>query len=280
MEKLTKSKSPFKTSTPLKQELDKNSANFSQSSKTLTPVRSHKPDEVRNTKCSDRLGAPKTALNDFKKLLLTTAGKRPTAKPSAVEQLKLRKDQCHDTSAIKILELTHSPRAFTNRRLLLHQGNSAPPYKKTNVLSPRSKWKYNNFNKNTISSIPEVEDDVSNVPGPSEELGDTKGLSTSNRGSSSPKKPTEQTNSNVIETNISMRDNIFLQAEENNFMKGEIRPYRVLASQKTQKNNKSKFLAKTHIIKSNESQLDTQALETNDNTEAKCSVTRALETSF
>lgn len=272
LEKLSikpKPKVPFRTSTPLKNEIDKSSANFSSYNKSLTPVRSTKSDEVKNTKCSDRLGVPKTTLNDFKKLLLNTAGKKNLTKPSAVELLKLKRETVQDPSAIKILDLTHSPRAFTNRRLL-NQGNSAPPYKKPNIMSPRSKWKLNNFNKNTISSIPEVncEDEATNSNPVPSELVDSKKVLPSNLA-----KPHEQSKSNVIdETKISMRDNIFLQTEENNFMKGEIRPY---GSMTTQKIIESKLLGKTND-KTNES----QTLDSNEKTEAKCSAKRALETSF
>lgn len=265
-----KPKTPFRTSTPLKQEADKSSANFSSYNQSLTPVRSTKPDDVRNTKCSDRLGVPKTTLTDFKKLLLTTTGKRNvTTKPSAVEQLKLKRDSVQEASAIKILDLTHSPRAFTNRRLL-NQGNPPAVYKKPkpNIMSPRSRWKMNNFNKNTISSIPEVncEEDATCSQVRSE-IVDSKAMLPSNLA-----KPTGQSKTNIIETTISMRDNIFLQTEENNFMRGEIKPY---GSATTQKSIESKFLAKT-----NDKSHESQTLDSSERSEAKCLVSHALETSF
>lgn len=165
--------------------------------------------------CSDRLGPSKTTLMDFKKLLLATSGSKtlPVARPSAVQQLKLvaqaNKTQAENlNSSLNILELSGSPKTFANRRMN-RQGvnlisNSSP---KANMIKnnvSRTGWRMNNIRTNVmISAIPEAnsEEEISN------------NLSEINKSANE---------SLIFEENIDMRQNVFLKAEENNFMKHEI----------------------------------------------------------
>lgn len=164
--------------------------------------------------CSDRLGPTKTTLMDFKKLLLATSGSTlPVARPSAVQQLKLvaqaNKIQTENlNSSLNILELSGSPKTFANRRMN-RQGsnlisNSSPKAHliKNNV--SRTGWRMNNVRTNVmISAIPEAnsEEEISN------------NISEINQSANE---------SVIFEENIDMRQNVFLKAEENNFMKHEI----------------------------------------------------------
>lgn len=238
----------FKTSTPSKEEnalsskigsslLSKNEyakklqinegsfSNSPMSSGRSTPRGQLEPQIGRNTdpndlsqNCIDRLGTPKTSLMDFKKLLLTKASKSTDGK-SAVEQLKISKDVVKENkistvnlnSSMNILDLSGSPKTFASRRMI-RQGNFGSPSKTSNPsakhMSPRSAWKFNNYRTDVMSTaIPEVnsEDDTS------------------------PNNSADRTNSSHIkvsptinEENLNMKQNIFLQAEENNFMKGEV----------------------------------------------------------
>lgn len=258
-----KSKFKFKTSTPLKNvpvksvsltsNVDENSFGNNTS---ISHVTFNKP---QTTTCSDRLGMPKTSLNDFKKLLLNATNKKiSTTKPSAVEQLKLKHDSL-SSSPMKILDLSCSPKSFTNRRVLQQtQTSSLSPYKKANLMSPRSRWKYNNFNKSSIASIPEVniEDDATSIGSQNDEeiVGKVServditpilltpqnkliisqdqnaniskfNPSTQNKLEPIIAKTESSPETGIIETNFSMEENIFMQEEENNFMRGEIRPY-------------------------------------------------------
>lgn len=288
-------KSTFKTSTPLKSEKEisqKVSESGFGSSSSISQVTFAKPINAQTTTCSDRLGVPKTSLNDFKKLLLNATNKqRMSTKPSAVEQLKLKHDALNASSPMKILDLSSSPKSFMNRRILQPAQNaSSSPYKK--IMSPRSRWKYSNFNKNTIASIPEAnfEDDVATAT--ISVVSDKQTLETTaqnlNELQNNPiyatpqKKLTsipenipemnisvlqQQTPSvtaneafepiiaktesspetGVIETNFTLQENIFLQAEENNFMPGEIKPFgRKALGRKLVSSSEDKPEEKTH----------------------------------
>lgn len=271
------SKSTFKTSTPLKAEKEvtqKIGESGFGSSSSISHVTFGKPINAQTTTCSDRLGVPKTSLNDFKRLLLNATNKQKmSAKPSAVEQLKLKHESLNASSPMKILDLSSSPKSFMNRRILQPAQNASGSYKK--IMSPRSRWKYNSFNKSTIASIPEgnFEDDATaattahttaDVQPPQIETQNPNELQ-NNPIYATPKKklaaipethvgtnistPTDvvaqqtpkakvnealepitaKTESSpetgVIETNFSLEENMFLQAEENNFMPGEIKPF-------------------------------------------------------
>lgn len=280
------SKSTFKTSTPLKGEKEitqKIGESGFGSSSSISHVTFGKPINTQTTTCSDRLGVPKTSLNDFKKLLLNATNKQKmSTKPSAVEQLKLKHDSLNASSPMKILDLSSSPKSFMNRRILQPVQN-ASPYKK--IMSPRSRWKYNSFNKSAITSIPEAnfEDDVTTSatavpvqvetqPPNANELQNNPIYATPKKKLAAIPETNVETNistltdrtpkkagginealepiiaktesspeTGVIETNFSLEENIFLQAEENNFMPGEIKPFgRKSVGRKLQPSNDDK----------------------------------------
>lgn len=256
-----KSKPAFKTSTPLKQTNAKKTPSKvnSSGSETITSFGNstsisqiNKQNDAQLTTCGDRLGVPKTSLNDFKKLLLNATNKKIlSSKPSAVEQLKLKHENLNVTP-MKILDLSSSPKSFTNRRIFHQpQASNSSPYKKINLLSPRSRWKHNNFNKTPISSIPEdiTEDDINDLK-PTENtiskndhfhsqntpiyatpqkklisLNDTISTPTTSNVEPIIANTESSPETGIIETNFSLKENIFLQTEENNFMKGEIKSF-------------------------------------------------------
>lgn len=171
-------------------------------------------------RCSDRLGTPKTSLMDFKKLLLSKAGKSVATKPSAVEQLKLAKEIpkpaiTNLNSSINILNLSGSPKTFANRRMI-RQGTFGSPNKTAIPVgkSPRTNWKYNYRTDVMSTPIPEVNSEEDSSPNNSKE-----------RNTRQTKSPVPVTDNNVekgvIEESLNISGNIFLQAEENNFMRGE-----------------------------------------------------------
>lgn len=223
--------------------------------------------------CSDRLGAPKTSLMDFKKLLLTKAGKVvPVAKPSAVEQLRLAKVAAANAAAaaaaspsppvnssLNIIDMSGSPKTFANRRMI-RQGNFGSPSKNHQQasssshsaappsigkhMSPRTAWKFANYRTDVMSTaIPEAnsEEDASSSPNSSnsnkQHMSGTvpKALSIGGLIRSTSVEPIQQSatatnapmsppsiSDSIIADNINLKNNIFLQAEENNFMRGEI----------------------------------------------------------
>lgn len=117
--------------------------------------------------CSDRKGVQQTSRLDFKKLLLQH-GKNSivppsTKKLSAVEQLKLSREQMQSTSTkpnvdMTILEYSGSPKSLANRKW----GNNGPPSpvratpEKVRVpaklLSPRSQWRFSSPRSDVLSS--------------------------------------------------------------------------------------------------------------------------------
>lgn len=257
----SKSKPTFKTSTPLKNTNIKEmpSKVNSSASETMNSFGNstsisqiNKQNDPQSTTCSDRLGVPKTSLNDFKKLLLNATNRKMlSSKPSAVELLKLKHDSLNVTP-MKILDLSSSPKSFTNRRIFHQpQPSNSSPYKKINLLSPRSRWKHNNFNKTPISSIPEanIEDEINDLKPTGNVISKRdhfhsqntpiyatpqKKLISLNDSISTPttsnvepiiRKTESSPETGIIETNFSLKENIFLQTEENNFMKGEIKSF-------------------------------------------------------
>lgn len=156
---------------------------------------------------------PKTTLLDFKKLLLSTAGKKNFERQSASELLKVAKEP-----PFPIQNLSYSPRALSNRRTIRQKHTS--PVKKSNVMSPRSKWKYKCFDTNFITSIPEATNEEENASISSQDAATA----------SSPTPLLNKTiaisdNENDLNIGISLRHNIFMQEEENNFMRGEVKKF-------------------------------------------------------
>ncbi|XP_062536251.1 uncharacterized protein LOC134205216 isoform X2 [Armigeres subalbatus] len=195
--------------------------------------------------CSDRLGTPKTSLMDFKKLLLAHGSKSNItcgSKISAVELLKKSKNNAPPNpispvaktsanSSLNILDLSGSPKAFATRRMI-RQGNfgNGSPSKIGNPskLSSRGGRRYNNMRSELMSTaIPEVHSEEDNSsPSTSASVSrshsqsrNTTPTATRKEGSS----PQEIVENKIIEDKLSnIRENIFLQEDENNFMKGEV----------------------------------------------------------
>ncbi|KAJ8929093.1 hypothetical protein NQ314_018242 [Rhamnusium bicolor] len=111
--------------------------------------------------CSDRKGqkSKQTSTIDFKRLLLQKSSSGTPKKLSAVEQLKLSKEQIKPPQSksqpdMSILDLSGSPRSLVNRRFL----NNAPgspsrePKPAPKILSPRSQWRFANPRSDVLSS--------------------------------------------------------------------------------------------------------------------------------
>uniref|UniRef100_A0AAR5PSQ1 WASP family protein member n=2 Tax=Dendroctonus ponderosae TaxID=77166 RepID=A0AAR5PSQ1_DENPD len=111
--------------------------------------------------CNDRKGSKKTSTLDFKKLLLQKSSSLSgNKKISAVEQLKLSKQQMLKAPAAKsndmtILDLSASPRSLVNRKTFNNPPGSpergtVKPVPK--ILSPRSQWRFTNPRSDVLSS--------------------------------------------------------------------------------------------------------------------------------
>jgi len=185
--------------------------------------------------CADRIGQSKTTLMDFKKLLLAKSAKASPVqrKVSAVELLK-KSTQAAPTppalktngagagqkvastgskptinSSLKLLDLSGSPKTFANRRML-RQGQFGSPSK---TFAPKMRGPVNMVAAAAApprtdimsTTIPEAnsEEDHSNTSGgsrASSEAGET------------------------VPSSFDLKRNFFLQTEENNFMRGELKP--------------------------------------------------------
>lgn len=181
--------------------------------------------------CADRMKTPKTSLLDFKRLLLEKQATNAATKKSAVEQLLMQRQQAQQiplspttttnkgmNSSMHILDLSGSPKTFATRRML-RQGNfgTSSPVKSTGPkhVSPKTGWRYNNLRSDVISTaIPEVNSEEDNSPNNSAQR----------QNSSPPKMRLDERDEDerVVEEKMSVRDNIFLKTEENNFMKHEL----------------------------------------------------------
>lgn len=122
------------------------------------------PNESRSRQswaCGERK-SPKlkqTSTIDFKRLLLQKSSSTTPKKLSAVEQLKLSKQQIKPTQSktqpdMSILDLSGSPRSIVNRRLF-NNGPGSPsrdlkPAPK--ILSPRSQWRFASPRSDVLSS--------------------------------------------------------------------------------------------------------------------------------
>lgn len=108
--------------------------------------------------CNDRKPKPKsTSTLDFKRLLLQKSTNNPK-KISAVEQLKLSKEQIKPSSKpqpeMNILDLSSSPRSLVNRRFLNNPPGSPnrEPKPQAKILSPRSQWRFASPRSDVLSS--------------------------------------------------------------------------------------------------------------------------------
>lgn len=104
--------------------------------------------------CNDnRKRNQQTSRMDFKKLLSQKShvltGTSPKNKLSAVEQLKLSKQQPQTPPKMDILELSGSPRSLVQRKYA-QVDNKAKPVQK--IMSPRSQWRFANPRSDVLSS--------------------------------------------------------------------------------------------------------------------------------
>lgn len=185
--------------------------------------------------CSDRLGAPKTSLMDFKKLLLNKTGgaNKSSAKISAVEQLKLSREKLNASApsptrglmstSMNILDLSSSPKTFATRRMIRQGQFGQSLVSSPTKLSSKQKqaWRMQNMKSDVISTaIPEaaqdeeVQENLSNVnlkKPPAEKL-------------KSPEIVIEEALEEPKPLNI--RENLFMRQQENNFTEREIREHK------------------------------------------------------
>lgn len=181
--------------------------------KSFSPITSNNLKEnIPQAKVESKI-QPKIALMDFKKLLLSTAGKKTYERQSATELLKVTKEP---QFPIPIQDMSYSPRALSNRRMIRQKHPS--PVKKSNVMSPRSKWKYKNFGTNVITAIPEVSNEEENASHSSQDAVNSLPMESCHI-------DTVDVDETEAPEDCSLKTNIFLQEEENNFMRGEVKKY-------------------------------------------------------
>ncbi|KAJ8917168.1 hypothetical protein NQ315_012660 [Exocentrus adspersus] len=110
------------------------------------------PKSRQSWACSDRKGpkTKQTSTIDFKRLLLQKSSSSTPKKISAVEQLKLSKQQMQTKPPpeMNILDLSGSPRSLVNRRLL----PGSPSREAPKILSPRSQWRFASPRSDVLSS--------------------------------------------------------------------------------------------------------------------------------
>uniref|UniRef100_A0A1I8NCD3 WASP family protein member n=1 Tax=Musca domestica TaxID=7370 RepID=A0A1I8NCD3_MUSDO len=228
----------FLTSTPIRNSDSSLPADNIPAKQRLRNWDDNSPERL-NT-CADRIGQSKTSLMDFKRLLLAKSAKSSTLpkKMSAVELLKknnLTNQQNSQlssplksssttasnpisitggptlsqlNSSMKLLDLSGSPKTFANRRML-RQGQFGSPSKS---FAPKLKTTRSNSLQRTdimSTTIPEAnsEEDHHNH--------------SANSSLNNSKNSEEE---NIIDDeSFNIKRNIFLQAEENNFMRSELR---------------------------------------------------------
>lgn len=195
--------------------------------------------EVPSSTCSDRLGKPKTSLTDFKKLLLNKNTSLRAGKISAVELLKQSKSNVQNSpsttpgslnSSMNILDLSGSPKTFATRRMI-RQGQFGPSLSNSPSKSSKQKhsWRMQNMRTDVISTaIPEAANDEEQE---------------SSANTNQPRNPIEMKKSpeivikdvteveaevehgRVAEASkaVSLKENLFIKQQENNFTENEIR---------------------------------------------------------
>ncbi|KAM8704741.1 hypothetical protein ACLKA7_009231 [Drosophila subpalustris] len=195
--------------------------------------------------CADRIGQSKTTLMDFKKLLLAKSAKTSPVqrKVSAVELLKKSSAPANKmttttttsslkpihaapgaskptlNSSLKLLDLSGSPKTFANRRML-RQGQFGSPSKTfaPKIRGPSAAIASVGPRTDIMSTtIPEAnsEEDHSNNSG---------GSRASLESSSETAARTVASPNSVAVSSFDLKRNFFLQTEENNFMRGELKP--------------------------------------------------------
>lgn len=231
----------FMTSTPTRGD-----TSSSASAENVPPMKqpsrnwSDNSPERLNT-CADRIGQSKTTLMDFKKLLLAKSAKTSPVqrKVSAVELLKKSSAPTAGSvtaqkptpatpgaskptlnSSLKLLDLSGSPKTFANRRML-RQGQFGSPSKTfaPKIRGPSGTAVASVGPRTDIMSttIPEAnsEEDHSNNSG-----GSRASLEAGNSIAADPASPSPP----VAISSFDLKRNFFLQTEENNFMRGELKP--------------------------------------------------------
>ncbi|XP_055902238.1 serine-rich adhesin for platelets [Eupeodes corollae] len=241
-----RNRSNFFTSTPTKPYQNSESIPTAENTPSMQPsTRSFQKGDENNPErlntCSDRIGNSKTTLMDFKKLLLAKSVKNtPVKKLSAVELLKMNKREAEKAEAaaaataangsenktssaqslnstMTLLDLSGSPKTFANRRML-RQGQFGSPSKSFAPKQRSAQWRMNSMRTDVISTtIPEAnsEEDHSNSSGGSNHSG--------SKPSSEAGDAIHDRNELISEEKLDLKKNIFLQTEENNFMKGELK---------------------------------------------------------
>ncbi|XP_055853209.1 serine-rich adhesin for platelets [Episyrphus balteatus] len=236
-----RNKSNFFTSTPTKSYQNAETIPTAENTPAMQPSsRSFQKGDENNPErlntCSDRIGNSKTTLMDFKKLLLAKSVKNtPVKKLSAVELLKMNKREAEKAEAaaaakdnkasstqslnstMTLLDLSGSPKTFANRRML-RQGQFGSPSKSFAPKQRSAQWRMNSMRTDVISTtIPEAnsEEDHSNSSGGSNHSG--------SKPSSEAGDSIYDRNELISEEKMDLKKNIFLQTEENNFMKGELK---------------------------------------------------------
>lgn len=213
--------------------------------------------------CADRIGQSKTSLLDFKKLLLAKSVKSSPVqkKVSAVELLKKSTSNVSApnsnanvvggtipinpttnmsapiNSSMKLLDLSGSPKTFANRRML-RQGQFGSPSKS---FAPKIKtspggagWRgHNTVHRTDIISttIPEANSEEDQSTSTNSSSGSTKVLTEIGGDDAEERLNTTTTTTTTVSTSaattaaekFNLKRNFFLQTEENNFMKGELK---------------------------------------------------------
>lgn len=215
--------------------------------------------EVPRT-CSDRMGTPKTSLMDFKKLLLSKSSVKTAKSTSAVEQLLLNKatpssspvpnaqpsdevemagarpptyNRTANLSALKIHDMSGSPKTFANRRVLRAPGNYGSPARGGGKVigSAPTVAAIKAVKHDIIStSIPEdhsEEENLSKTPPPPPSPAPHSTLRHQSSDELSPisppsPAPTAFDAGGIVTESTNLRDNFFLKTEENNFPRNEI----------------------------------------------------------
>lgn len=216
--------------------------------------------EVPSSTCSDRLGTPKTSLMDFKKLLLNKNTTVRAGKISAVELLKQTKANAAKSpsptpgvsainSSMNILDLSGSPKTFATRRMI-RQGQFGPSLSNSPVKSSKQKhaWRIQNMRTDVISTaIPEAAND---------EEQESASNTNQQRKPIEIKKSPEIVIKDVTEVDaeverekssaeaskaVSLKENLFIKQQENNFTENEIREHKKSAPHNLQQ-QRAQFL--------------------------------------
>ncbi|KAI8044089.1 hypothetical protein M5D96_000239 [Drosophila gunungcola] len=228
----------FLTSTPTRG--GEGDAETSQVPPMKQPSRNWSDDapERLNT-CADRIGQSKTTLMDFKKLLLAKSAKASPVqrKVSAVELLKKTTQAAPSpvpahapapktsvagqkapstgskptiNSSLKLLDLSGSPKTFANRRML-RQGQFGSPSK---TFAPKMRGPVNVV---AAAAAPSRTDIMSTTIPEANSEEDQSNTSGGSRASS-------EAGETTTPSSFDLKRNFFLQTEENNFMRGELKP--------------------------------------------------------